>query len=65
MPSTVVEHIDYDAAMLQLKITFLSGAIYVYYDVPQIVFDRFEKYKSKGTFLNRVIKNKFRYERLE
>ena len=64
MPSTVIEHIHYDATSRELKVHFLSGAIYVYYHVPQEVYDTFKKYKSKGTFLNKHIKDKYDYEKI-
>lgn len=64
MPSTVIEHFHYDPESQELKIYFLSGAVYVYYQVPQEVFDTFRKYKSKGTFLNKHIKDNFEFKRI-
>jgi len=64
MPSTVIEHISYDEVKHALKVHFLSGAVYVYADVPMKVYQAFLKYKSKGTFLNKFIKDKFPFKRL-
>lgn len=64
MPSTVIEYISYDAAIQLLKVHFLSGAVYAYKDVPQNIYEAFKKYRSKGTFLNKYIKDKYDYEKL-
>ena len=65
MPSSVVEHIDYDIETQQLKITFQSGDVYIYYDVPDDVYIQFMQYKSKGFFLNKYIKDHFNYEKIQ
>ncbi|KAA5532136.1 KTSC domain-containing protein [Taibaiella lutea] len=64
MPSTVIEYISYDAATQVLKVHFLSGAVYAYNDVPENIYEAFKKYKSKGTFLNKYIKDKYDFERI-
>lgn len=64
MPSSVIEYISYNAATQILKVHFLSGAVYAYNNVPEDVYEAFKKYKSKGTFLNKHIKDKYDYERL-
>jgi hypothetical protein len=64
VPSTVIEYINYDATTQTLKVHFLSGAVYAYIGVPQNVYEAFKKYKSKGAFLNKHIKDKYDYERI-
>jgi hypothetical protein len=65
MPSTVIEHINYSEETRELKITFLSGAVYIYFDVPRDVYDQFKAYKSKGTYLNKFIRDKYEFERID
>ncbi|HEU4608763.1 MAG TPA: KTSC domain-containing protein [Chitinophagaceae bacterium] len=64
MPSSVIAHIDYDPEKQVLKIRFLSGAVYVYYDVPDEVYVRMSKAKSKGHFLNTKIKGNYAFEKI-
>ena len=64
MPSTVIEHIDYNDDEQELIILFRSGIIYKYYDVPLSIFVDFKKSGSKGTFLNQVIKGNFKYKKI-
>lgn len=64
MPSTVIDHIEYDFENQQLKITFLSGSVYKYYKVPPEVYDAFKHYKSKGRVFNKFIKDKYDYDKV-
>jgi len=64
VPSTVIEYISYDAATQILKVHFLSGAIYAYSKVPENIYNAFRKYKSKGAYLNKYIKDKYDYEKV-
>jgi hypothetical protein len=61
MPSTVVAHMEYNAETQILRITFVSGLIYDYQNVPQHMYDRMKAAKSKGIFLNRHIKGNYDY----
>ena len=59
MPSSVIASIDYDAEVSRLTITFVSGRIYDYYAVPAAVAEAFQRAKSKGTFFNTTIRDRF------
>lgn len=64
MPSTVIASFNYDEETSTLKIVFLSGLIYLYKDVPKNVFLQMTEAISKGTFLNRDIKGKYDFEKM-
>lgn len=65
MPSSVILKYKYDETVKALEITFVSGSVYVYKDIPQAVFERFRQAISKGIFFNRYIKPKFVFERVK
>lgn len=65
MPSSVILKYHYDEAAKVLQITFVSGSVYLYRNIPLIVFDRFRQARSKGIFFNKYIKPKFAFERLK
>jgi hypothetical protein len=64
MPSTVIDHFSYDEINTTLKITFRSGNIYVYKDVPQKVYSDLKIAGSKGRYFNHYIKNRYTFEHL-
>ena len=64
MPSTVIRSFNYNAADAVLTITFVSGSVYEYYDVPQETADSFKSFREKGIFYNEQIKNKFRFKKV-
>jgi len=57
--STNIRDIEYDAKTQTLSIMFKSGRTYQYLNVPQIVYDRFEKSPSKGEFFATSIKDAY------
>jgi len=61
MPSSVIRDFDYDEERRVLQITFVSGRVYAYSDVPAEVFQEFEMARSKGEFFNRHIRDCFDY----
>lgn len=65
MPSSVIESFHYNPESRTLRVNFLSGTIYDYYQVPEWIFVKMNSYKSKGTFLNRFIKGNFDYSRVD
>lgn len=65
MPSSVILKYKYDEAGKSLEITFVSGAVYVYKEVPQAIVERFRQATSKGIFFNKNIKPKFIFERIK
>lgn len=59
--SSNIEAIGYDEDAQELHVQFLSGGYYVYYEVPRQIFDDLLMAPSKGSFLNREVKNIYRY----
>ena len=64
MPSTVIQSFDYNTETGILTVRFVTGNEYVYFDVPQRVYNDFKKIREKGIFYNKEIKGKFRFERV-
>jgi len=64
MPSSVISYYHYDAAAKTLIITFVSGIVYQYKNVPKAVYDRMKVVTSKGIFFNRFIKDKYEFEKV-
>lgn len=65
MPSTVIRKIEYEPASECLKIYFVSGLAYVYYNVPEAVYWQFKNFREKGIYFNQHIKNTYNYKRIE
>lgn len=65
MPSTVIANIMYDAVTANLRITFVSGMIYEYKNVPQEVYNALKTSGAKGIYLNRNIKGKYKFEKIK
>jgi len=47
-----------------LRIRYVSGMVYDYKNVPERVYNDMKKSFSKGTFLNKYIKDKFPFEKI-
>ena len=62
--STNIEAIGYDVDAQVLHVRFTSGREYVYSDVPDWVFEGFRNADSKGSYLNREIRNQYNYQEL-
>jgi hypothetical protein len=65
MPSSVVNHFIYFPETEILRIIYQSGAVYDYLKVPADIIENFKKARSKGQFLNKVIKLRFKYRKIE
>lgn len=61
MPSTVIKSFSYDEATQILQITFVSGLVYDYLDVPPNIYHTMKQSTSKGIYFNRNIKDKFSF----
>jgi KTSC domain-containing protein len=59
MPSDAVAEIRYDRARERLTVTFASGCVYEYVDVPVEVTASFQSAFSKGTFFNTYIRDRY------
>lgn len=64
MPSSVVAHINYDAARLVLRVKFLSGSVYEYLRVPEKIYQAMKNALSKGTYLNEHIKGYYDFKKI-
>jgi hypothetical protein len=64
MPSTAITDIDYDPARQRLTVTFVTGRIYEYIDVPVEVASSFQSAFSKGTFFNGYIRDRYDFREI-
>ena len=65
MPSTVIASISYNAGAATLSITFVSGLVYDYKNVPAEIYKRLKAARSKGTFFNEHIKGRYAFEKMQ
>lgn len=65
MPSSVVAAYSYDASTKVLTITYVSGMVYQYIDVPEHIYDEMKRSKSKGIYLNKQIKGKYSFRKMD
>jgi hypothetical protein len=61
MPSSVIRFFRYAPDTRELKVTFVSGRLYVYEAVPPEVAAAFKNAHSKGTFFNHEIRDRYVY----
>lgn len=54
----------YDPHCSKLEITFRSGGVYHYSEVPEEIFKRFLSAPSQGKYFEENIKHKFPYRRV-
>lgn len=59
--SSNIEAVGYDEDTQELHVWFLSGGYYIYRDVPRDIFDQLMYAPSKGSFLNREVKNVYQF----
>jgi hypothetical protein len=64
MPSTVIDHFSYNPESDILRVTFVSGIVYIYTGVPAKIYEKMKVSSSKGKFLNEHIKGKFPFEKI-
>ncbi|MRG48939.1 KTSC domain-containing protein [Chitinophaga sp. SYP-B3965] len=62
MPSTVIKKFAYNSKKERLYVTFLSGKVYAYLNVPENVYEEMKEAFSKGKFLNENIKGKYAFK---
>jgi hypothetical protein len=65
MPSSVIASYTYDGEKRILTVTFLSGKVYAYKNVPKQVYVNMRGFTSKGRFLNSFIKGFFECEEIK
>ena len=67
MPSNAIADIadiDYDSERERLTVTFVTGRIYEYVDVPSEVAASFQSAFSKGMFFNNYIRDRYDFREL-
>lgn len=64
MPSSVITSFHYDKNKSKLEILFVSGVKYIYSDVPVNIYEEMKGSRSKGTYFNQKIKEKYVFERI-
>jgi hypothetical protein len=62
--STNIISIGYNSESTTLEIEFKGGAIYQYYNVPQITYDGLMQASSKGQYFHAMIRNNFATSRV-
>lgn len=61
--SSNVVAVGYDGT--NLFVSFKANSLYVYFDVPELIYDGLMHAASKGSFLHQYVINQYRYERLK
>jgi KTSC domain len=64
MSSTAIDHIHYDRESERLTVTFVTGRIYEYVDVPPEVAASFQSAFSKGLFFNGYIHDRYDFREI-
>jgi hypothetical protein len=62
--STGIKWIRYDERARTLDVAYVNSGEYRYFDVGPEVYAWLSRADSKGKFVNRLVKEKYRYERL-
>jgi hypothetical protein len=60
-----IDWVAYDEEVQTLYVHFGSSRTYRYFDVPPAAYAWLLRAPSKGKFVNRLVKDRFRFERLE
>ena len=63
MPSSVIASMAYEPQRGRLAIRFVSGAAYIYYDVPEETWRKFQAAASKGRFFADEIRDRFAFRK--
>ena len=59
MPSSVISSFTYEPERRRLVVTFVTGRVYEYADIPAGIAANFRASFSKGVFFNENIRDKF------
>lgn len=63
--SSNVDSVGYDETSEILFIRFLNGSLYIYKNVPLIIYEQLLNAPSVGSYMHRNIKGAYAYERIE
>ena len=55
---------NYNADTSTLRVTFVSGMVYEYKDVPEEIYIAMKTSGAKGIYLNQHIKGKYPFEKI-
>ena len=64
MPSSIIADIEYDRVRERLTVSFFTGRVYQYVDVPAYVAASFQSAFSKGPFFNVYIRDRYDFREL-
>ena len=64
MPSTAIRRYAYRPDLSVLDIEFITGRVYRYFEVPPNVAEGFGRFRSKGGYFNRALRDRFDFVRL-
>jgi hypothetical protein len=64
MPSSVIRRFSYDPQRRELRVEFVTGRIYVCYDVPEREPEAFRAAESKGHYFNFHIRDHYGFREL-
>ena len=62
--SSNIRSLGYDEVSHMLEIEFSSGDVYQYFDVPPREYQALMQAPSHGSYLNKHIKDKYKFKRL-
>lgn len=62
--SSSLKSASYDSLTENLIVTFNSGAMYKYAQVPMLVFTKFRLAKSQGQYFNKSISPNFKFRKM-
>ena len=64
MPSTVISSMNYNVDTATLTITFVSGLVYEYKNIPEEIYTALRTSGAKGIYFNAHIKGKYDFEKV-
>jgi len=62
--SSNIRSVGYDGDAMVMKIEFVDGGVYHYYNVPASTHDGLMNVASKGSYFHRYIRDRYRYRRV-
>jgi hypothetical protein len=63
--SSSVRSVGYDARQRELELEYQGGRVYRYFDVPVEVYRGLLRADSIGSFVNDVVKPRYRFDRVD
>jgi len=64
VPSSVIREASYNRETKELRVTFVSGRVYVYAGVPKTIYDTFCNASSRGSFFNAAIRGRYPFREI-